>query len=120
VPLYALKCGGVLQLRENFADEREDHQLRVYQRALRVRRTALRALTQANKTGLGLAPAACLIYKNDWSSKVFGRQHLLVQDSHYKNPAGLDEIEHNVAPYLKSPQSGSDSIAVPADGGVVS
>jgi len=32
MPLYALKCGGVLQLRENLADEREDHQLQVYQR----------------------------------------------------------------------------------------
>ena len=25
VPAYAIECGGVLQLRENFADEREDH-----------------------------------------------------------------------------------------------
>jgi hypothetical protein len=26
VPAYALKTGGLLQLRENLADEREDHQ----------------------------------------------------------------------------------------------
>ena len=33
VPLYAIECGGVLQLREDFADEREDHvQFQVYQR----------------------------------------------------------------------------------------
>ena len=29
MPLYALEGGGVLQLRENFADEREDHALPV-------------------------------------------------------------------------------------------
>jgi hypothetical protein len=32
MPSYAIKSGRVLQLREDFADEREDHALSVYQR----------------------------------------------------------------------------------------
>ncbi len=31
VPAYAIKCGRVLQIREDFADEREDHPLESYQ-----------------------------------------------------------------------------------------
>jgi hypothetical protein len=42
-----------------------------------------------------------------------------MQHSHNEDPACLDKIEHRVASYLESPQASSDSITVPANGGVV-
>ncbi len=51
VPANAIKGGGLLQFRENFADKREDHAVLVYQGGLRgcIERTALRACRDSEK-----------------------------------------------------------------------
>src|ERR1700761_1289329 len=43
MPLHALKRGRVLQIREDFADERENHALSVYQRRQAAHRSSIHA-----------------------------------------------------------------------------
>ena len=49
MPLYAIKCGGVLQLREHFADKREDHASSSLAAAAMARRALQTGLTRLQR-----------------------------------------------------------------------